>query len=87
MGEDEGTVRLNVRLPTSLHRKLQESAKAHRRSLNSEMLVMLDCGLVAAEMLGEPEQVTQRLRLLQQSIGEQLRRNENQGGVATPPIS
>jgi Arc-like DNA binding domain len=44
MEEEEGTVRLNLRLPTSLHRKLQEQARAHHRSLNSEIVAALGVG-------------------------------------------
>jgi plasmid stability protein len=42
MGEEEGTVRLNLRLPESLHRKLQERAREHHRSLNSEIIDALN---------------------------------------------
>jgi hypothetical protein len=49
MGEEEGTVRLGLRLPTSLHHRLQEQARENHRSLNSEIVAVLNHGLEAEQ--------------------------------------
>src|SRR5919109_3508815 len=51
MGQKEDTVRLVVRLPASLHQKLQEQAQARHRSLNSEIVHDLGLGLNSDETL------------------------------------
>jgi hypothetical protein len=56
MGEEEGTVRLNLRLPASLHRELQEQAKENNRSLNSEIVTSLATAIRAARFLAEARQ-------------------------------
>jgi hypothetical protein len=39
------TVTLTVRLPDDVHQRVRESADANRRSLNSEIVVLLERGL------------------------------------------
>jgi hypothetical protein len=56
MGQDEETVRLNLRLPASLHRDLQEQAKENNRSLNSEIVTSLATAITAARFLAEARQ-------------------------------
>ena len=56
MGEGEDTIRLGVRLPASIHHKLQEQAREHNRSLNSEIVTLLVAGLQANEILSQAEQ-------------------------------
>ncbi len=41
----EKLVRLMLRLPESLHKKITESADLNRRSLNSELIVRLERSL------------------------------------------
>ena len=38
---DDEFVRMTMRLPTWLHAELEQRAKAHRRSLHSEILMLL----------------------------------------------
>jgi len=61
MGEKEDTVRLVVRLPASLHLALQERAREHRRSLNSEIVFGLNAGL-------NIDQARQKLEMLQDGM-------------------
>ncbi|MEV6033816.1 Arc family DNA-binding protein [Nonomuraea sp. NPDC052116] len=41
-------VRITLRLPTDLHKHLTAKARADRRSLNSEILHLIDVGLRAS---------------------------------------
>jgi plasmid stability protein len=61
MNKTEDMVKLVARLPASLHRKLQEQAKEHHRSLNSEMIEVLSAGLQA-------DQILERLRVQDERI-------------------
>ena len=40
---------LNVRMPDEMHARLAAAAEASRRSLNSEVLYLLDLGLIAED--------------------------------------
>jgi hypothetical protein len=57
MGEEEGTVRLGVRLPASLHHTIEQQAREHHRSLNSEIITLLGVGLRANQLLSETKQL------------------------------
>jgi Arc-like DNA binding domain len=58
MGEDrrKWIARLNIRMPASLHRDLQVLARENNRSLNSEILSILDAGVRASKILYDPQQ-------------------------------
>jgi Arc-like DNA binding domain len=51
MKEEEKTVRFELRLPASLRQKLEERAREHHRSLNSEIVHDLGLGLNSDETL------------------------------------
>jgi hypothetical protein len=61
MGEEEETVRLNLRLPASLHRTLQERAREHHRSLNSEIIDTLRLERLERDQLREINERMTRL--------------------------
>jgi hypothetical protein len=96
MGEEEGTVRLNLRLPASLHRKLQERAREHHRSLNSEILGTLSDGLEAARTMlrsrrllaGARKELLEGMKELHE-LRDELRRGRAQQGEGgnPPPVS
>jgi plasmid stability protein len=56
MGEEEKTARFELRLPVSLRQRLQERAREHNRSLNSEIVGALNVALVAEQMMANAEQ-------------------------------
>ena len=56
MGEEEKTARFELRLPVSLRQRLQERAREHNRSLNSEIVAALNVALVAEQMMANVEQ-------------------------------
>jgi predicted DsbA family dithiol-disulfide isomerase len=98
MGEEEGTVRLNLRLPASLHRKLQELARENRRSLNSEIIDNLNITIRAHQLLSQAKSAGESIESFQVFTGEikkiweemdkinaNIREYFEQGGAATPP--
>ena len=52
-GDMEQEVRLTIRLPADLHRRLTELARRDHRSLNGEMIALLERATAQAE--GRPE--------------------------------
>lgn len=81
-------VRTQIRIPTDLYERLQESAVASSRSFNAEMIVRLEAsfrhGLESAGLVDEGASV--RLRDFQRDLLEQVRkivRVEALAGAAT----
>jgi predicted HicB family RNase H-like nuclease len=52
----EHEVRLTVRLPAELHRRVVELARRDRRSLNGELVWLLERAAAEAERRKQPEQ-------------------------------
>jgi hypothetical protein len=51
MGQGEGTVKLSLRIPASLHHTLQEQARENRRSLNTEIVHVINDGLATEQSI------------------------------------
>jgi len=67
-------------IPEHLHAKLKESARQHRRSLNSEILVRLEREVSApkvdrAKLASELKAFTDRLPYVDHRVGDRARRN------------
>lgn len=52
-GAMESEVRLSIRLPAKLHRRLAELAQREHRSLNGEMVALLEQAAAQAELRHE----------------------------------
>lgn len=60
--EDEDAHRIGVRIPADLYPRLCERAKKNRRSINDELLVMLDDHLSSLEIRVKEDNQVDRTR-------------------------
>ena len=58
-GDMENEVRLTIRLPADLHRRLTELARREHRSLNGEMIALLEQATTQAERRPESKRPNQ----------------------------
>jgi hypothetical protein len=85
MGEQEKTIRFGLRLPESLYNKLQERAREHQRSLNSQIIALLASGVQANQLLSQAEQMLseaeQKINASEQRVDARARRLEERQKV------
>lgn len=82
MSREEGVTKFVVRMPDEMHARIKESARRNRRSMNSEMLVLLETGqlaLIKAIVIDMGESNSMSTEAVEQAL---VRMDRTNGGEA-----